>query len=165
MSRTAIPLDDLPAWLATVSAAISADVLALHKQVVADVHWEVTQRTPVDVGTARSNWIVSNYAPASQIRRAYSPFRSRYRSPRGPGGTRAEQGNLRASYSAALVAVAPLRFSDHMTTYIVNNLPYAERLTEGWSRQSPRGLMMAGVAVGLAAALRDFRWNNLNRVR
>jgi hypothetical protein len=90
-----------------------------HTRKTALLVWRgVILRSPVDTGRFRSNWQIGTGAM--------------------PSGTTDNTGG-------------PMSFNvggDLMgkTVYIVNNLPYARRLEEGWSDQAPHGM----VAITLA---------------
>lgn len=85
-------LANLDVRLARIAKAIVDDVQTLVTDIVVDVQYEVVRRTPIDVGTARSNFVTRLNAPFPFVYKAYSPFVSRYRG--GPGGTMGEAGNL-----------------------------------------------------------------------
>ena len=104
---------------------------------------ELARATPVDVGTARSNWIVSLDQAAIGIRRAFSPFPSRWRGG-GSGGSRGETRN-QAGVVWSAQGVLSRRKTDQ-TIYITNNLPYIERLNEGHSPQSASGIVQRSIA-------------------
>jgi len=166
---------ELPRALARINRAIEADLLQLHKDVTKAVHYEVVYRTPVDVGTARSNWLVSQGVARVGTVKAFFPYPSRWlhrvrlangstRAGRGRGGTRAESSNLLASQLAADQAISSLTYSDAMVTNITNNLPYIMRLQEGWSKQSSAGLILRGVPAGTRKAFAAFKWRNLRKL-
>lgn len=74
----------------------------------------VVKQTPVDTGAARRNWLVSfNRANTSQI----------------AGGTADEA--ISQGQKAIKAAGA------YGNLFIQNNLPYINRLNEGWSEQAP----------------------------
>lgn len=147
-----------------IGKAIQADVVEFKKTVVRDVHYHVVQATPVDVGTARSNWIVRIGAPWTLVYKAFAPWPSRWRPPYTGGGTRAETANLRAAVRQAEGVLTRLRPGDAQTVYITNNLPYIARLNRGWSRQSPSGFVQNSVTVGVRSAVSRFRFPNLRRL-
>lgn len=95
---------------------------------------ELAARTPVDVGTAVSNWKVSLNEPAKGVRKAYSPGRA---------GSTAE-----SNASAAVVAASRAlgRYSEGDIIYITNNVPYMERLNDGYSLQAPAGFVESALS-------------------
>lgn len=80
---------------------------------------ECIQRSPVDTGRFKGNWQTSTAIPAGVL------------AVMDPGGSRAI-GDLRAAVGA---------FEVGQTMYLANNLPYAERLENGWSKQAPAGMV------------------------
>lgn len=119
----------------------------------------VAAATPVDVGTARSNWIVRLGGGFRFVYRAYNPFRSRYASPPGPGGSINEGANLNSAMRQGAAVIA--RRKPDQDIYIVNNVPYIKRLDEGYSNQSPAGFVHRAVLEAnqqtLSSALRILR--------
>lgn len=78
-----------------------------------DIDRRVILETPVDTGAARSNWIASVGSPNTSTVDVDI------------------QGAL--SKGAAVISGA----NDYETIYISNNLPYIQRLDQGWSGQQP----------------------------
>jgi len=76
---------------------------------------KIIKRSPVDTGRFRNNWQFSIDAPATG---------------KDPGA-----GNEAQLMNAANKLVAGNTF------YMTNNLPYAERLEYGWSKQAPQGMV------------------------
>lgn len=76
---------------------------------------KVIKRSPVDTGRFRNNWQFSIDAPATG---------------KDPGA-----GNEIDLVNTANKMVAGNTF------YMTNNLPYAERLEYGWSKQAPQGVV------------------------
>lgn len=111
---------------------------------------ELAKATPVDTGRARSNWQVSGSASATP-RPAFSPFASRHKPPYAGGGSRGEGRNLAGAVWAASAAVA--RRATDAAVYIVNPLPYIQRLNQGHSPQAGAGWISRALAVARA------RWN------
>ena len=102
------------------------------RKVAIDIFARVVMRTPVDSGRARGNWQINvGAAPSGAIARTDKQEKG---SPPGP-----------ALASAALAAVAT--FEAGPDIYIVNNLPYINRLEyEGYSTQAPAGMVRVTVA-------------------
>lgn len=80
----------------------------------------VVKRSPVDTGRFRGNWQTTVGNPAS-------------------GDLDTEDKSGGATLTAGVTAVAGAQMGD--TTYIVNNLPYARRLEDGYSDQAPQGMV------------------------
>lgn len=144
-----------------VAAAIEQDIMDFTADVVKSIALEVAMRTPIDTGTARSNWRTRVGSPSALIFRPYRPYPSRYRG--GTGGSMGEQGNVRPVHDQAAAAVSRRKDPD-TPVYITNNLPYIGRLDAGYSRMAPSKFVRAGVQAGLAVALGRLKFKNLNRV-
>ena len=80
----------------------------------------VVMRTPVDTGRARANWQLTINQPATTD----LPTTDR-------SGT--------STIAKALAAVQSAHAGD--TVWIMNNLPCAQRLENGWSGQAPQGMV------------------------
>ena len=79
---------------------------------------EVIRKSPVDTGRFRGNWQASIGAPA--------------------GGVLSDTGGS-VSIARAQGTVSGAELGDSI--FLVNNLPYAQRLEYGWSRQAPNGMV------------------------
>jgi hypothetical protein len=88
-------------------------------------HQGVVLATPVDTGRARSNWTVTNGAPARSETDNVS---------RSPQGTIDRGREVIGQHQPGEVL------------YITNNVPYIGRLNEGWSAQAPANFVQAAVA-------------------
>lgn len=96
------------------------------------LHRELVLGTPVDTGTARSNWFVSLGAPADGTRKAFAPY------PKGSQGGGAGVGeNANASRALEAGAAKLAQRKPGQSIYVTNNLPYITRLDEGHSAQAP----------------------------
>lgn len=82
----------------------------------------VVQKSPVDTGRFRGNWIVSNTAPSMQTLQKTDKS----------GSDTINKGSNK---------IASFDYKKHSTMYIQNNLPYANRLENGWSKQAPKGMV------------------------
>lgn len=81
--------------------------------------------TPVDTGTARSNWIASLNAPVVKLVKP---------------GQKQEAGPIIENYKLSDIIL------------ISNSLPYIKRLNEGHSQQAPAGFVDMAVQAGARAA-------------
>jgi len=81
-----------------------------------NIHQRIVQKTPVDTGRARSNWIPRVGSPASQTRKKSTP-------------------SSLASFARKEFNRKTVPFGSNL--YIANNLPYIERLNQGYSKQAP----------------------------
>lgn len=83
---------------------------------------EVTMRMPVDTGRARANTIVSIGSPVYQVVDSYDK----------------SGGNTIMAGAARLSGLEP-----YTVVYLQNNLPYIERLEDGYSKRAPIGMFGA----------------------
>lgn len=83
---------------------------------------EVTMRMPVDTGRARANTIVSIGSPVYQVLDSYDKA----------GGATIAEGASRLS-----------GLEPYTVVYLQNNLPYIERLEDGYSKKAPVGMFGA----------------------
>lgn len=108
--------------------------------------FNVVADTPVDVGTARSNWAVGiGGAFVGNIRRAFAPFKSRWKPKPGvyPGGSKGERSNM---FAAINLGKAKIRTRQpDQDIYITNHLPYIAPLNSGHSKQSRPGFVNRAV--------------------
>lgn len=84
----------------------------------------LAQLTPVDTGRARSNWLPSLNSPDVRI---VEP------------GQKPDAGPILNSYNIG------------DTIYMTNNVPYIQRLNDGWSKQSPAGFVEDAIEAGKRA--------------
>lgn len=84
-----------------------------------EVYSSVVMRSPVDTGRFRGNWNLSLAG--------FDPSVS----------------ELTDKEGAASIARASISIADYKggSIYISNNLPYAKRLEDGWSKQAPVGML------------------------
>lgn len=112
------------------------------KQQALDAQYLLAKDTPVDVGTARSNWRIGISRPHIGRIKAYFPYPSRHRKPYGVGGSKGEGANL-----AGVVAQGTSRMATYTkgSVYISNNLPYIGPLNRGHSKQTSPGFIPRAV--------------------
>lgn len=79
--------------------------------------------TPVDTGRLRGNWLVSQGSPIN-----------------------AELARLDKTGSAVQGEIVQAVGGMGTVNYLVNNLPYAERIEYGWSDQAPSGMVRINFA-------------------
>jgi hypothetical protein len=106
------------------------------KQQALDVQYFLARETPVDVGTARSNWRISVGRPLTGRISAYSPYASRNRPPYGRGGSKGETANLGGVVTQGVARLATYKKG---SIYVSNALPYIKPLDDGHSPQSSSG--------------------------
>lgn len=102
------------------------------RSVVLSFMRNVTLASPVDTGRFRANWVASNYTPDDGI----YPNRK----------------SLSAALNRARQEVKSFTFTGSQVMYINNNLPYAARLNDGYSKQAgkffvERAAQQAGINV------------------
>ena len=95
------------------------------RQVTIKLYSQIIMASPVDTGRFRMNWQVSNNKPATGILIADDP-----------SGSRAI-GRMTAYVTTS---------EDWENFCFTNNMPYAERLEYGWSRQAPQGMVRITVS-------------------
>lgn len=98
-----------------ISKELSEFVGETLRELAIDIDRRVILETPVDTGAARSNWLASIG---------------------GPDMSTAEI-DIGAALQKGAVTISGAQ--DYDTVFISNNLPYIERLNEGWSQQAPTG--------------------------
>ena len=91
---------------------------------------QLVQRTPVDTGRARSNWLVSLTTRITET----------------VPETTASQ-----AINAASSVISKFNVILNKTIFISNNLPYIRRLNEGSSTQAPAGFVDDAVALTKAS--------------
>lgn len=100
-----------------------------------DIMTRVVERTPVRSGRARSGWDLtighpSDYLPAEP--------------PETPGAKADKDRKFQSVFTGGASTVNPAEASKidgKQAVYIMNNLPYIERLENGWSEQAPSGMV------------------------
>lgn len=96
----------------------------LTRKVALAVDQAVVSATPVDTGRARSNWIVALDDAPEDVIAAYIPGKDG-----STGGS-----NTQAALDQGQKAVAGYKTGKEI--HICNNLPYIQRLNDGWSKQA-----------------------------
>lgn len=110
---------------------IPATALAVQQAVALKGLAGVVRKSPVDTGRFRGNWQVQTTASDP------APIKLDDKAPRGSGPSAAVQ----AAAEAAIAGAKP-----YGTIYIVNGLPYAQRLEDGYSQQAPGGMVALTLA-------------------
>ncbi len=106
---------------------------AITRKVALAADQAVVSGTPVDTGRARSNWIVALGEPSSTVIEAYVP---------GEGGNTAAS-NTQAALDQGARVIRSYRTGQEI--HITNNLPYIQRLNEGYSAQAPANFVEQAV--------------------
>lgn len=84
----------------------------------------IIKASPVDTGRFRGNWQTTGVTPATGLIAGVDPT-----------------GNKAVNSAATFITNAP----GWDTFTLTNNLPYAERLEYGWSKQAPTGIVRVNV--------------------
>lgn len=84
----------------------------------------IIKASPVDTGRFRGNWQTTGVTPATGLISGVDPT-----------------GNKAVNSAATFITNAP----GWDTFTLTNNLPYAERLEYGWSKQAPSGFVRVNV--------------------
>lgn len=79
-----------------------------------DIDRRLILETPVDTGAARANWLASVGSP---------------------NGSATEETSQQAAINKGTAVISGA--NDYETIYVQNNLPYIQRLDQGWSDQQP----------------------------
>jgi hypothetical protein len=106
--------------LSRFKADIDVNVGKLHRAVALEGLKGVVRMNPVDTGRMRANWQVTQDVPATDEVEAED---------KGGGKTIAA--------GSGVIAGAP----PYSVTYIANNVPYAEAIENGSSKQAPAGML------------------------
>lgn len=85
----------------------------------------IIKASPVDTGRFRGNWQTTGATPATGLIAGVDPT-----------------GNKAVNSAATFITNAP----GWDTFTLTNNLPYAERLEYGWSKQAPVGMVRVNIA-------------------
>jgi hypothetical protein len=105
-------------------AAKEQDIDDLVHEIALETTRRIVLKSPVDTGRFRSNWFVSVNSPSAQI-------------------TDQIRSNEQVVFDAEAVVMAHEKLP---MVYIQNNLPYANRLENGWSKQAPAGMVSFAMA-------------------
>jgi hypothetical protein len=136
-----------------VAQAIEQDVNEFTKDVALQIQRAVIEGTPVDVGTARSNWVLRVGSPFSFVYRAFAP---------GKHLGRGESANMSAAIRQGQGAIGARKTDQPI--YITNNLPYIGALNRGHSPQSASGFVQRAISTGTRTAIGRFRFRNMGKV-
>lgn len=109
------------------------------RKVALAIDQAVVMATPVDTGAARSNWLVSMGSSRTDTISPYDP---------GLAGSTASANVSQALEQGRLVIEG---YTSGKVIYISNNLPYIQRLNDGWSKQAQAGYILKAVQAATAA--------------
>lgn len=125
-----------------LAKGVEVATFTVTKEQALDVQYALAKETPVDVGTARSNWRISIGRSLTGRIKAYFPYPSRYRKPYGSGGSKSEGANL-----SGVVAQGKAKLARYTkgSIYISNTVPYIGPLDRGHSKQTSAGFVSRSV--------------------
>jgi hypothetical protein len=106
----------------------------------------IVMATPVDTGRARSNWLVSLSTPREDMIEAYAPIPKMVST---PGSRLRERANAQAALNQGQAQIAARQPGEAI--FISNNLPYIQRLNDGYSAQAPAAFVAASIDAAVAA--------------
>lgn len=133
---------DLPQFskrMQVIANNVNANADILVKTVALAVDQSVVVATPIDEGTARSNWVVAvGNTPSDQIE-AYV---------KGTEGSTASA-NIQAAIAQARIEVKKYKKGDEI--HITNNLDYINELNKGSSHQADPGFVERAARTGIMA--------------
>ena len=95
------------------------------KKTMIELFNRVIQKSPVDTGRFRANWNCSIGSPDLSTSQEIDPSGS---------GAISKATSTVVSYTL-----------NGKSVFLTNNLPYAERLENGWSKQAPNGMVRLSV--------------------
>lgn len=121
---------------------VPREVNKVKRRTALAVDQTVVVATPVDTGTARSNWIVSLGEASDEVREAYSPI------PKGQGDV-SETENAQAAIAQGRAAVAQVKTGQDI--HITNNVEHIVPLNQGHSAQAPAMFVEQAVDAGVLA--------------
>lgn len=136
-------LDYLARRMTEIGREISISSVEVVREVVKNMGPALAFSTPVDTSRARANWQAAiNSQPTSIL----------YAEPSKPPSPNAgSQMAIRSLDAAAAL------YRQGATVYVVNNVPYINRLNAGWSAQAPAGFVQIAIHVAIRT-IRNKRW-------
>jgi hypothetical protein len=127
-----------------LAKGVEVATTTVSKEQALDVQYALAADTPVDVGTARSNWRISVGRPLTGRIGAYLPYPSRYRKPYGAGGSKSESANLAAVQEQGITRLSTYKTG---SIYVTNTVPYIGPLDRGHSHQTEAGFIERAVLI------------------
>ncbi len=95
------------------------------KKITIELFSRVIEKSPVDTGRFRANWNCSISSPDLSTSESTDPSGS-------------------GAISKVTSTVVSYTLNDQ-SVFLTNNLPYADRLENGWSKQAPNGMVRLSV--------------------
>jgi len=137
-------LNEFPRRIRARASQVGSNVTKTVRRVAITADAAVVLGTPVDTGRAKSNWIVQLNAPAEEVIDAYSP---------GEAGSTEGQ-NVQAALDQGEAVISRYQSGEGVEIHITNNLPYIQRLNDGYSDQAPANFVEEAILEAVAAARR-----------
>lgn len=109
------------------------------RMIALEVFRRIILKTPVDTGRARGNWMCTIGAPSEALAAGEGWLQGT-----AEAGLSYDKGG-RAAIQAAADEVMSWKPAD-VAIFLTNNLPYIQRLEEGWSKQAPAGMVAITIA-------------------
>ncbi len=131
--------DDIKRVKLEVRESTTKEIIALALQIHGELVDNPPSGTPVDTGWASANWWPSVSTPASA--NTGRP---------GEGSVASRE----AQRAAGVTQVLSYKLGQG-SIYITNNVPYIDRLNNGWSQQSPAGFVDRAVQVAVTISGRE----------
>lgn len=113
---------------------VDQDVATVRRRATLGILERVLRRSPVDKGRFRSGWFSTDGQPSAAVPPEIDGRITR------DEATQRSKGQVTARFS-----------QPYDTAWIVNNLPYGQRLEYGWSQQAPQGMVRIALAEEEAA--------------
>lgn len=133
-------LDDFAKRIDRIAVRVEGNVERAVKDCAGAVLRSVVENTPVDTGTARSNW-------TPELDRAFEGlFPARVP---GKAGSTAEA-NAAATVEAGTPTIEAFDIAANREIHVTNNAPHIQALNDGHSKQAPAGFVQLAVMEGLA---------------
>lgn len=107
--------------LSRFAEEVKAEHVRLMKKVTLELLGRVTQKSPVDTGRFRANWMVGINATDHTT----------------------TESTVNDTIERGMATLTPLAFGE--TIHVSNNLPYANQLEHGYSGQAPEGILSVSV--------------------
>lgn len=131
-------LDSFEARLKVRADALVKNIGVLIRNTTRAIVAELGRTTPVDEGTAVSNWQVSRVAPVTTVIPPY---------------VKGKYGSTKRACIAGMKAAARAQIDPYRAggggLFISNNVPYINELNGGSSSQAPAGFAQSAILVGV----------------
>ena len=134
--------DKMPVVMKQRAKEVGQGATKIVQRVGSAIHREVVITTPVDTGTARSNWVGTLNAPFNGVIPPYSPSVK--------AGLN-ESANAQAAIAQGLSAIRLFNALRDRSLHFTNNVGYIRKLNNGHSMQAPIMFVQKAIQVGAQA--------------